>query len=70
MNQGLDKTATYISGEQLRERFYRPELIQKLFCHRDLVGFIFTHAPTVALMIPENRNAGALTTRKPRERDL
>ena len=28
MNQGLDKTATYISGEQLRERFYRPELIQ------------------------------------------
>jgi hypothetical protein len=29
MNQGLDKTATYISGEQLRERFYRPELIQE-----------------------------------------
>jgi WD40 repeat protein len=28
VNQGLDKTATYISGEQLRERFYRPELIQ------------------------------------------
>jgi WD40 repeat protein len=28
MNQGLDKTATYISGEQLRARFYRPELIQ------------------------------------------
>jgi WD40 repeat protein len=29
MHQGLDKTATYISGEQLRERFYRPELIQE-----------------------------------------
>jgi WD40 repeat protein len=29
MNQGLDKTATSISGEQLRERFYRPELIQE-----------------------------------------
>jgi WD40 repeat protein len=29
MNQGLDKIATYISGEQLRERFYRPELIQE-----------------------------------------
>jgi WD40 repeat protein/type II secretory pathway predicted ATPase ExeA len=29
MNQGLDKTATYLSGEQLRERFYRPELIQE-----------------------------------------
>ena len=28
INQGLDKTAAYISGEQLRERFYRPELIQ------------------------------------------
>jgi hypothetical protein len=28
MNQGLDKIATYVSGEQLRERFYRPELIQ------------------------------------------
>ena len=29
MNQGLDKITTYISGEQLRERFYRPELIQE-----------------------------------------
>ena len=28
INQGLDKVAPYISGEQLRERFYRPELIQ------------------------------------------
>ena len=28
MNQGLDKIAPYVSGEQLRERFYRPELIQ------------------------------------------
>ena len=28
MNQGLDQRATYVSGEQLRERFYRPELIQ------------------------------------------
>jgi WD40 repeat protein/type II secretory pathway predicted ATPase ExeA len=28
INQGLDKRAAYISGEQLRERFYRPELIQ------------------------------------------
>jgi WD40 repeat protein/type II secretory pathway predicted ATPase ExeA len=28
INQGLDKRAPYISGEQLRERFYRPELIQ------------------------------------------
>src|SRR5262249_47674413 len=28
INQGLDKTAPYVSGEQLRERFYRPELIQ------------------------------------------
>ena len=28
INQGLDKAAVYISGEQLRERFYRPELIQ------------------------------------------
>jgi WD40 repeat protein len=27
-NQGLDKQATYIAEEQLRERFYRPELIQ------------------------------------------
>jgi WD40 repeat protein len=29
MHQGLDKTATYISGEQLRKHFYRPELIQE-----------------------------------------
>src|SRR6516165_3504331 len=29
MNQGLDKTATYISGEQLHEHFYRPELMQE-----------------------------------------
>jgi WD40 repeat protein/type II secretory pathway predicted ATPase ExeA/nitrate/nitrite transporter NarK len=29
MNHGLDKTATYIAGEQLRERFYRPALIQE-----------------------------------------
>src|SRR5262249_61268079 len=28
INQGFDKRAPYISGEQLRERFYRPELIQ------------------------------------------
>ena len=28
INQGLDKVASYISGERLRERFYRPELIQ------------------------------------------
>jgi len=28
MNQGLDKKSPYVSGEQLRERFYRPELIQ------------------------------------------
>jgi len=28
INQGLDKRAPYIPGEQLRERFYRPELIQ------------------------------------------
>ena len=28
INQGLDKRATYVSGEQLRERFHRPELIQ------------------------------------------
>jgi hypothetical protein len=28
INQGLDKRAAYLSGEQLRERFYRPELIQ------------------------------------------
>jgi WD40 repeat protein len=28
INQGLDKRAPYLSGEQLRERFYRPELIQ------------------------------------------
>jgi WD40 repeat protein len=34
MNQDLDKTATYISGEQLRERFYRPELIQEKL-HRE-----------------------------------
>jgi hypothetical protein len=41
-----------------------------LFCHRDLAGFIFTHAPTVALIITESYNACALTTRRPRERDL
>jgi WD40 repeat protein len=29
MNRGLDKIAPYVSGEQLRERFYRPELIQE-----------------------------------------
>ena len=34
MNQGLDKTVTYISGEQLRERFYRPELVQEKL-HRE-----------------------------------
>ena len=28
MNQGLDKKAPYVPGEQLRERFYKPELIQ------------------------------------------
>jgi WD40 repeat protein len=28
ISQGLDRRATYIAGEQLRERFYRPELIQ------------------------------------------
>jgi hypothetical protein len=28
INQGVDKVAPYISGERLRERFYRPELIQ------------------------------------------
>jgi hypothetical protein len=28
MNQGLDKIAPYVSGEQLRERFYKPELIK------------------------------------------
>jgi WD40 repeat protein/type II secretory pathway predicted ATPase ExeA len=28
INQGLDKIAAYVSGEQLRERFYQPELIQ------------------------------------------
>jgi len=28
INQGFDKTAPYVPGEQLRERFYRPELIQ------------------------------------------
>jgi WD40 repeat protein len=28
INQGLDKLAPFIPGEQLRERFYRPELIQ------------------------------------------
>ena len=28
MNHGLDKTSTYIAGEQLRARFYRPALIQ------------------------------------------
>jgi WD40 repeat protein/type II secretory pathway predicted ATPase ExeA len=28
INQGLDMVALYVPGEQLRERFYRPELIQ------------------------------------------
>lgn len=28
INQGVDKVAPYVPGEQLRERFYRPELIQ------------------------------------------
>jgi WD40 repeat protein len=27
-NQGIDHLATYLSGEQLREHFYRPEVIQ------------------------------------------
>jgi hypothetical protein len=29
INRAIGKTATYVSGEQLRERFYRPELIQQ-----------------------------------------
>jgi WD40 repeat protein len=28
INQGPERVATYVSGEQLRERFYRPEAIQ------------------------------------------
>jgi WD40 repeat protein len=34
INHGLDKSATYIAGEQLRERFYRPTLIQATL-HRE-----------------------------------
>jgi WD40 repeat protein len=34
MNQGIDHLATYLSGEQLRERFYRPEVIQEKL-HRE-----------------------------------
>ena len=35
INQAIDKTATYVSGEQLREQFYRPEVIQQRL-HREL----------------------------------
>ncbi len=34
MNHGIDHLATYLSGEQLRARFYRPEVIQATL-HRE-----------------------------------
>jgi len=39
INHGIDHLATYLSGEQLRERFYRPEVIQATL-HRE------PHAPS------------------------
>ena len=34
INQAIDKSAIYVSGEQLREHFYRPEVIQQRL-HRE-----------------------------------
>jgi hypothetical protein len=44
MNQGLDQKATYISGEQLRERFYRPELMHKNTLLSSRPGRIYIYA--------------------------